>query len=34
VTNSTTQAGSGEMLVETALDLLREAAVELNTARP
>ncbi len=30
VTNSTTQPGSGEMLVEAALDLLREAAMELN----
>jgi hypothetical protein len=34
VTNSTTQPGSGEMLVEAALDLLREAAVEINAIRP
>ncbi len=33
VTNSTTQPGSGEMLVEAALALLREAAAETNAAR-
>ncbi len=33
VTNSTTQPGSGEMLVEAALALLREAAVESNSDR-
>ncbi|MBS0265622.1 MAG: neutral/alkaline non-lysosomal ceramidase N-terminal domain-containing protein [Planctomycetes bacterium] len=34
VTNSATQPGSGEMLVETALSLLREAAQESQTAQP
>ncbi|HEX4146195.1 MAG TPA: neutral/alkaline non-lysosomal ceramidase N-terminal domain-containing protein [Pirellulales bacterium] len=33
VTNSTTQPGSGEMLVEAALGLLREAAAEANADR-
>jgi hypothetical protein len=33
VTNSTTQPGSGEMLVEAALALLREAAVESDSDR-
>ena len=32
VTNSATQPGSGEMLVEAALSLLREAATETTTA--
>jgi neutral ceramidase len=33
VTNSTTQPGSGEMLVEAALGLLREAAVETSATK-
>lgn len=34
VTNSATQAGSGEMLVEAALSLLREAAADAMTVGP
>ena len=31
VTNSTTMPGSGELLVQTAIELLREAATEANS---
>ena len=33
VTNSATQPGSGELLVESALKLLKDAAVELKQAK-